>query len=87
MAKRITEKVLVQRLLQIINEGKRETTYKFSLLLALIDWCTSNGTIGGIRRRRLFQSPPNSSLEQSTTDSEPSLPAEASGPGFWVACS
>jgi len=44
MAKRITEKVLVQRVLQIINEGKRETTYKFALLLALIDWCTSNST-------------------------------------------
>ena len=42
MAKRITEKVLVQRLLLIINEGKREATYKLALLLALIDWCTTN---------------------------------------------
>jgi 5-methylcytosine-specific restriction endonuclease McrA len=42
MAKRITEKVLVQRLLLIINEGQREATYKLALLLALIDWCTTN---------------------------------------------
>jgi len=44
MAKRITEKVLVQRLLLIINEGKREATYKLALLLALIDWCTTNNS-------------------------------------------
>jgi len=42
MTKSITEKVLVQRLLLIINEGKREATYKLALLLALIDWCTTN---------------------------------------------
>jgi 5-methylcytosine-specific restriction endonuclease McrA len=42
MTKRITEKVLVQRLLLLINEGKRESTYKLALLLALIDWCTTN---------------------------------------------
>lgn len=34
--------LFVQRLLEIVNEGKRETTYKLALLLALVEWVATN---------------------------------------------
>jgi hypothetical protein len=42
MSDDIDESELVRRLLVVINEGRRESTYKLALLLALIDWCTRN---------------------------------------------
>jgi len=33
---------LVQRLFEVVNEGKRDATYKLALLLALIDWVTTH---------------------------------------------
>lgn len=34
--------LLVQRLFEVLNDGKREATYKLALLLALIDWATTH---------------------------------------------
>ena len=37
-----TNELLVQRLFEVINEGKRDATYKLALLLGLIDWVTTH---------------------------------------------
>ena len=37
-----SDEVLIQRLLEVINEGQRDATYKLALLLALIDWVTTH---------------------------------------------
>ena len=33
---------LVQRLLEVLNDGQRDATYKLALLLAIIEWVTTN---------------------------------------------
>ena len=37
-----TNELLVQRLFEVVNEGKRDATYKLALLLGLIDWVTTH---------------------------------------------
>lgn len=34
--------LLVQRLFEVVNEGKRDATYKLALLLGLVDWVTTH---------------------------------------------
>lgn len=41
MTARIDEGELIRRLLLVIDEGRRETTYKLALILAVIDWCVT----------------------------------------------
>ena len=38
----MNDDLLVQRILEVLNEGDRVATYKLALLLAIIDWVTTN---------------------------------------------
>ena len=38
----MNDDLLVQRVLEVLNEGDRVATYKLALLLAIIDWVTTN---------------------------------------------
>jgi hypothetical protein len=38
----VNDDLLVQRVLEVLNEGDRVATYKLALLLAIIDWVTTN---------------------------------------------
>ena len=48
--------LLAQRLLEVVNDGKRDATYKLALLLALIDWAMSNPDQDRIMTRELASS-------------------------------
>jgi len=37
-----SDEIIVQRLLEVVNEGRRVATYKLALLLALLDWVMTN---------------------------------------------
>lgn len=52
----IHSELLVQRLLEVVNEGKRDATYKLSLLLGLIDWVTTHSGESKAPTRELAES-------------------------------
>jgi hypothetical protein len=43
----VTNPLIAERLLQVIDEGRRTATYKLALLMALIDACATNSDAGG----------------------------------------
>lgn len=43
----VTSPLIAERLLQVIDEGRRTATYKLALLMALIDACATNCDAGG----------------------------------------
>jgi len=48
--------LLVQRLFEVVNEGKRDATYKLALLLGLIDWVTTHSGESRAPTRELAES-------------------------------
>ncbi len=51
-----TNELLVQRLFEVVNEGKRDATYKLALLLGLIDWVTTHSGPSKIPTQELAES-------------------------------
>jgi len=52
----VSNELLLERILRIINEGKRVATYKLALLLALIDAAVINPEAGRVSTRQLAES-------------------------------
>lgn len=40
----VSDEIIVQRLLEVVHEGRRVATYKLALLLALMDWVMTNSS-------------------------------------------